>query len=228
MVPTDQAMIFVSPIHVFRKPNKPGEIRITTGYRCLNKNLPRTRIVQNPKVGDYISKLPQCKYWFKFDLPHAYHQFDLDEESRRLTTMLAVWGNVRMKRLSMGLLNAHDFYHERMYDLLRDMKNTANHIDDITGGGKSLRSMIKTLSKSLQRLNENGLTLSPKKCLLAMKSVEFLGFVFIQDGLKAAPDKVKLWKKQNLQNQRKLSDHFLIGLDGIKDSLNDSLKCQQF
>ena len=96
-----------------------------------------------------------------------------------------------MKRLSMGLLNAYDFYHERMYDLLRDMKNTANHIDDITGGGKSLRSMIKTLSKSLQRFNENGLTLSPKKCLLAMKSVEFLGFVFIQDGLKAVPDKVK-------------------------------------
>ena len=51
--------------------------------------------------------------------------------------------------------------------------------------------MIKTLSKVLQRLNENGLTLSPKKCHLAMKSVEFLGYVFTQDGLKPSPDKVK-------------------------------------
>ena len=85
--PADQATTFVSPIHVCPKPNKPGEIRITADYRCLNKNLSITRIVQNPKVGDYIIKLSQCKCWFKLDLPHAYHQLELDEESRRLTTM---------------------------------------------------------------------------------------------------------------------------------------------
>ena len=39
-----------------------------------------------------------------------------------------------------------------------------------------------------------------------MKSVKFLGYVFTQDGLK------KLWKKQNHQNQIKLSDHFLVGM----------------
>ena len=65
--PMNQAMTFVSPIHVCPKPNKPGEIRITADYRCLNKNLSRTRIVQNPKVDDYINKLSQCKYWFKLD-----------------------------------------------------------------------------------------------------------------------------------------------------------------
>ena len=51
--------------------------------------------------------------------------------------------------------------------------------------------MIKTLSKVLQRLNENGLTLSPKKCHLAMKNIEFLGYVFTQDRLKPSSDKVK-------------------------------------
>ena len=50
-----------------------------------------------------------------------------------------------MKGLLMGLLNAQDFYDERMYHLLHDIKNTANYRDDITGGGKTLRSMIKTL-----------------------------------------------------------------------------------
>ena len=40
--PADQAMIFVSPIHICPKPNKPGEIRITVDYLCLNKNLSRT------------------------------------------------------------------------------------------------------------------------------------------------------------------------------------------
>ena len=189
--PADQSMIFVSPIHVCPKPNKSGEIRITADYRCLNKNLSRTRIVQNSKVDDYISKLSQCKYWFKLDLPHTYHQLESDEESRRLTTMSTVWGNVRMKHLSIGLLNAQDFYDERMYHLLHDIKNTANYNDDIIGGGKTLRSMIKTLSKVLERLNENGLTLSPKKCHLAMKSVEFLGHVFTQGGLKPSPDKIK-------------------------------------
>ena len=60
--PADQAMTFVSPIHVCSKTSKPGKIRITAGYRCSNKNLSRTCIVQNPKVGDYINKLSQCEY----------------------------------------------------------------------------------------------------------------------------------------------------------------------
>ena len=59
--PADQAMTFVSPIHICPKPNKPGEIRITADYRCLNKHQSRTRVVQNPKVDDCISKLSQCK-----------------------------------------------------------------------------------------------------------------------------------------------------------------------
>ena len=225
--PADQAMTFVSPMHVCPKPNKPGQIRITADYRCLNKNLSRTCIVQNPKVDHYINKLSQCKYWFKLDLPHAYHQLELDEESRRLTTMSTVWGNVRMKGLLMGLLNAQDFYDERMYHLLHDIKNTANYRDDIIGGGKTLRNMIKTLSKVLQRLNENGLTLSPKKCHLAMKSVEFLGYIFTQDGLKPSPDKVKALEEAEPPESKEALRSFL-GMVGWKDSLNDSLKCQQF
>ena len=109
---------------------------------------------------------------------HAYYQLELDKESRRLTTMSIVRGNVRKERLSMRLLNAQDFYDERMYHLLHDIKNTANYRDGIIEVGKTLRSMIKTSSKVLKTLNVNGLTLSPKKCHLVMKNVEFLGYVF--------------------------------------------------
>ena len=115
----------------------------------------------------------------KLDLSHAYYQLELDEESRRLTTMPIVRGNVRKERLSMRLLNAQDFYDERMYHLLHDIKNTANYRDGIIEVVKTLRSMIKTLSKVLKTLNVNGLTLSPKKCHLVMKNVECLGYVFI-------------------------------------------------
>ena len=66
-----------------------------------------------------------------------------------------------------------------------------NYMDDIIGEQKTLRSMIKMLWKVLQRLNKNGLTLSTKKCHLALISVEFLGFVFTQESLKLSLDKVK-------------------------------------
>ena len=62
--------------------------------------------------------------------------------------MLIIWGNVIMKRLSMGLLNAQDFYDEGMYHLLHDIKNTVNYRDDITGGGKTLKSMIKGIART--------------------------------------------------------------------------------
>ena len=58
--PAVQAMTFVWPTHVCPKPNRPGEIRITADYRCLNKKLSRTCIVQNPKIDEYIIKLSQC------------------------------------------------------------------------------------------------------------------------------------------------------------------------
>ena len=96
-----------------------------------------------------------------------------------------------MKHLSMGLFSVQDIYDERMYHLFHHIKNTANYRDDILRGGKTLRNIIKTLSKVLQRLSENGLTLSPKKCHLAKKSVEFFIYVFTQDGLKPSSDKVK-------------------------------------
>ena len=160
-------------------------------------------------MDEYINRLSQCKYWFKLALTHAYHQLELDEESRRLNTMSKVWRNIRMKRLSTRILNALDFYDERMYHLLHDIKNTASYRNDITGRGKTLRSMIKTLSKVLQRLKENGLTLSPKKCPLAMKSVEFLGYVFTQDGLKPSPDKVKVLEEAEPPESKEALKSFL-------------------
>ena len=69
--------------------------------------------------------------------------------------------------------------------------------------------MIKTLSKVLQRLKENGLTLSPKKCPLAMKSVEFLGYVFTQDGLKPSPDKVKVLEEAEPPESKEALKSFL-------------------
>ena len=143
---------------------------------------------------------------------------ELDEESRRLNTMSKVWGNIRMKRLSTRILNALDFYDERMYHLLHDIKNTASYRDDIIGRGKTLRSMIKTLSKVLQTLKENGFTLSPKKCPLAMKSVEFLGYVFTQDGLKPSPDKVKVLEEAEPPELKEALKSFL-GMVGWKQRL---------
>ena len=69
-----------------------------------------------------------------------------------------------------------------MYYLFHDIKNTANYRDDIIGGGKTLKGMIKTLSKVLQKLKKIGLTLSPKKFHLVLKNVELLEYVFTQDG----------------------------------------------
>ena len=56
--------------------------------------------------------------------------------------------------------------------------------------------LIKTLSKVLQIFNKKGLTLSTKKCHLAMKSLEFLGYVFIQHCLKPSRDNVNALEEE--------------------------------
>ena len=91
----------------------------------------------------------------------------------------------------MGIINAQDFFDERMATVLRGIPNVVNYRDDILGGGSDLKEYQDTLEKVLQRLQQHGLTLDPKKCQFNLNEVDFMGFRFTPEGIKASPDKIK-------------------------------------
>ena len=80
--PTD----WVSPIVVAPKPkSKHNEIRICVDMRQPNQAIKRTRHII-PTIDDMIVDLNGAKIFSKLDLNKGYHQLELSEKSRKITT----------------------------------------------------------------------------------------------------------------------------------------------
>lgn len=70
------------------------------------------------------------------------------------------------------------------------------YIDDIIVFADSFESHLARLSQVLDRIAEQGLKVSPKKCFLFQRRVSFLGHIVSTEGISADPTKiesVKTW-----------------------------------
>ncbi|CAC5374989.1 unnamed protein product [Mytilus coruscus] len=76
---------WVSPIVVAPKPKSPGEIRICVDMRLPNQAIQRERHI-TPTIDDLIVDLNGAKVFSKMDLLNGYHQLELTQESRNITT----------------------------------------------------------------------------------------------------------------------------------------------
>lgn len=85
-VPEHEAITWCPPLVVQPKPKNPKDIRACLDLRVVNKSMLRTRQVQAPITEDFISEFKGCKVFSKLDMNHSYHQFALDEESKRIMT----------------------------------------------------------------------------------------------------------------------------------------------
>ncbi|KAK3931501.1 Retrovirus-related Pol polyprotein from transposon 297 [Frankliniella fusca] len=90
-----------------KKPNEngefaPGSIRITVDFAALNEVVTR-ELFPTPTVEECLAMLSGCNIFSKLDAYQGYHQVEIKEESRDLTTFLTHIGRFRYKRLPMGL-----------------------------------------------------------------------------------------------------------------------------
>ena len=122
---------------------------------------------------------------------HGYHQFTLDEQSRKLMTFSSPWGNYRYKRLAFGGVNSQDLFDTEMSKIISGIPRVLNNRDDIMIGGIDWKGHNKNLEVILQRLEAHNITLRKKKCEFGKSTIEFHGHVFTEDGLKPSANKVK-------------------------------------
>ena len=91
---------WVSPIVVV--PKADGGVRLCIDMREPNKAIKREKYIM-PTLGDLISDLNGSTVFSKLDLSNAYHQLELDEASRQVTTFTTHAGIRRYKRLLFGV-----------------------------------------------------------------------------------------------------------------------------
>lgn len=187
---------WVSPIVVAPKPKKPEEIRICVDMRLPNQAIKRTRHIM-PTIDDILSKLNQATVFSKLDLNSGYHQLELDEESRNITTFSTHVGLRRYKRLNFGVTSAAEIFQNHIAELLTDISGSLNTSDDILIYGKSQEEHDQALKRVFDRLLEKNLTLNKGKCEFNKDQIEFYGFMFGKTGV--SPDPKKVTAIQNMK-----------------------------
>ena len=70
-------------------------------------------------------------------------------------------------------------------------RNVEVYIDDILVKSKDEANHLDDLKETFSTLHKHNMKLNPAKCVFAIASGKFLGFMVSQQGIEANPDKVK-------------------------------------
>jgi hypothetical protein len=93
--------------------------------------------------------------------------------------------------MPFGLTNLPASFQDIMKYILQDLlsKGVIVYIDDILIYAKDTEQHNKKAEDVLERLAKNDFVISPDKCILADKELEFLSYVITPDRMRMAKDK---------------------------------------
>ena len=132
-------------------PKKDGGVRICIDMRFANEAIERIRH-PIPTVDDISFALNGAKFFSKLDLLQAYHQIDLDESSRYITTFSTHIGLFRYKRLNFGTNAAAEIFQYALQAQLQGLTGVQNIADHIIVYGPTRSEHDENLDKCLKSL----------------------------------------------------------------------------
>jgi len=102
-------------------------------------------------------------------------------------------GHYQFNRLPFGLSNSPANFQRLMDTVLKYLvgRDCFVFIDDIILFSSSAEEHARRLERVLQRFDRANLQLHPGKCMFAQPQVQYLGFVWSENGVAASPEKVK-------------------------------------
>lgn len=186
---------WASPLVVVPQPN--GEVRVCIDMRRANAAVLRERH-PIPTLEETLEALNGASMFSKLDLKWGYHQVEIDDDSRDITTFVTHKGVMRYKRLIFGLSSASEVYQYAIQQALTGLEGIRNISDDIIVFADNTREHDQRLARVLERLKDRNLTLNVEKCVFRAESLSFFGFTIGKNGI--APDAKKV---EAIQNARK-------------------------
>ena len=196
---------WVSPILAIPKGN---DVRLVVDMRAAN-----TAILRNhrpvPTLEELMDDFTGCAYFSKIDLRHGYHQIELDEDSRHITTFITHVGCFRYKRLVQGANSALEEYQHHIDSLFSHQKRIRNISDDILVGGSTKSEHDHNLDTCFKILNDNNLTVNSQKCQIGLSEITFFGHTISSKGIHPSINKIEAIKAFPKSTCRKDISSFL-------------------
>lgn len=111
-----------------------------------------------PTIDDLINDLNRARHFSKLDLTSAYHQLELHEESRYITTYTTHKGILQYKRLNFGMNSASETFQNKIQCQWRNVS------DDIIVFGATQNEHDQALRRILHVAKERNLRFGFDKC----------------------------------------------------------------
>ena len=145
-----------------KKPSR--EYRLCADFGGLNKILkvPRYAI---PNINDFSAMAHGCSWFSSIDIKYLF--------------------------LPMGLATSSGYFQKLMDEILFGLPQVFVYLDDIIIMSSSLENHQRLLNLVFKRMEEHGLVVNTKKCVLAVNQLSFLGHIVLSDGVKPTTTNVQ-------------------------------------
>lgn len=108
-----------------------NEIRLNVDMGEANKTIPQTHVII-PTLEDITHELNGATVFAHLDMNHGYHQLELQENSRNITTFSTHVGLCSYKRLNFGTRSAGEIFQATVSrEITRDILGCLNISDGI-------------------------------------------------------------------------------------------------
>ncbi|MCO5598191.1 hypothetical protein L7F22_052283 [Adiantum nelumboides] len=180
---------WVSPVVV--SPKKDGKWRICVDFKPLNASTKKNPYPL-PFIDQILDSVAGYERYSVSDGFSGYFQLKIAFKDRTKTSFITPWGRYCYRVLPFGLSNGPSFYQERANKVLAPFIGSCvkDFMDDFCVYSNRAEHHEK-LQMVLDRYDECGGQLNPKKCHLAQPRVKLLGHMVSKNGIEADPDKVK-------------------------------------
>jgi len=182
------------------KPHGRG-LRLCVDYRALNRITIPNRYPL-PLMQELLDRVQGARWFRKMDLKNGFHLIRVREGDEWKTAFRTHYGLFEFQVMPFGLTNAPSTFQDMMNHIFSDMLNVGvlAYMDDILVYTDTEERHDNTVREVLRRLQENGLAVSPEKCIWKTQEVEFLGYIIGQEGIKMSQEKVEAvlsWQRPN-------------------------------
>ncbi|XP_058816871.1 uncharacterized protein K02A2.6-like [Topomyia yanbarensis] len=181
-------LTWVSPLVPIRKSN--GRLRMCVDMRAVNRAVRRENY-PIPNIDAAIASVRKVSKLSKIDLETAYYHFELDRESRNVTTFVARSGVYRFCRLMFGIKSAPELFQREMENLFRGINGLIVYMDDLLIYGATDEEHDQTLKEVLDRLQQMNMKVNEQKSQFGVREVIFLGHHVSTEVIRPTDEKIR-------------------------------------